>query len=310
MSEPSYLGSLKDGSLQQKADTARSILAECRVCPRDCHVNRLEGETGFCGIGEHAVVASANPHFGEEAPLVGHGGSGTIFFTSCNLKCLFCQNYDISLLNEGQAVDNRTLAAIMLHLQEIGSHNINFVTPSHVVPQVLAAVLLAAADGLRVPLVYNTGEYDSVGTLKLLEGVIDIYMPDLKFMDSGTCKELMSAPDYPDTVKAAIKEMHRQVGDLEMDPHGIAQRGLLVRHLVMPGGLDDTRAAMRFLAGEVSPNTYVNVMNQYRPCGRAHGRPDIGRSVTRQEYARALEIAAEEGITRLDERHPIRWRLF
>ena len=309
MFEPSYLGSLKNGSLQQKVHTARSMLAECRVCPRDCRVNRLGGETGFCGIGEHAVLASANPHFGEEAPLVGHGGSGTIFFTSCNLKCLFCQNYDISHLNEGQAVDSRTLAAVMLHLQEIGSHNINFVTPSHVVPQILAAVLLASADGLRVPLVYNTGGYDSVDTLKLLEGVIDIYMPDLKFVDSDVCQDLMSAPDYPDTVKAAIREMHRQVGDLEMDRYGIAQRGLLVRHLVMPEGLANTRAAMRFLAREVSPNTYVNVMNQYRPCGRAHGRPDVGRSVTRQEYAMALEIAAEEGITRLDERHPIRWRL-
>ncbi len=308
MSEPAYLTSLRDGSLREKVAAAREMLKSCRVCPRNCEVDRLGGDTGFCGIGEQAVVASAHPHFGEESPLVGHGGSGTIFFTSCNLKCLFCQNYEISRLMEGQPADSATLAAVMLHMQQIGCHNINFVTPSHVVPQILDAVLLAAGNGLRLPLVYNTGGYDALETLRLLDRVVDIYMPDLKFMDSGVCEQLMSAPDYPETVRAAIREMHRQVGDLDIDPQGIAVRGLLVRHLVMPGDLANTRAAMRFLASEVSRNTYVNVMNQYRPCGQAHGRPDIGRAITREEYAKALEIAAEEGITRLDERHMIRWR--
>ncbi|MEW6351556.1 MAG: radical SAM protein [Thermodesulfobacteriota bacterium] len=309
MSEPAFLTSLRDGSLKEKAAAAREMLRSCRVCPRTCEVDRLAGETGFCGIGAQAVVASAHPHFGEESPLVGHGGSGTIFFSSCNLKCLFCQNYEISHLMEGAPVDASALAALMLHLQEIGCHNINLVTPSHVVPQILEAVLLAAANGLHVPLVYNTGGYDALDTLRLLKGVVDIYMPDLKFMDSDVSEQLMSAADYPDVAKAAIREMHRQVGDLEIDAHGIAVRGLLVRHLVMPRGMANTRAAMRFLAQEVSRNTYVNVMNQYRPCGRAHGRPDIGRTVTRDEYAEALEMAAEEGITRLDERHIVRWRL-
>ncbi len=309
MSEPVYLTSLKDGSLKEKAAAAREMLRSCRVCPRRCEVDRLAGETGFCGIGEQAVVASAHPHFGEESPLVGHGGSGTIFFASCNLKCLFCQNYEISQFMEGEPADASTSAAVMLHLQEIGCHNINFVTPSHVVPQILDAVLLAAAKGLRVPLVYNSGGYDALDTLALLEGVVDIYMPDLKFMDSGVSEQLMSSADYPEVVRTAIREMHRQVGDLEIDQQGIAVRGLLVRHLVMPGDLANTRAAMRFLAREISRNTYVNIMNQYRPCGRAHGRADIGRAITRQEYANALDMAAEEGITRLDERHPVRWRL-
>lgn len=308
MLEAAYIRALQDGSLSERVETAREMLRDCNVCPRDCRVNRLEGETGFCGIGEKAMVASAHPHYGEEAPLVGSGGSGTIFFTSCNLKCIFCQNFEISQLMEGQEVDRSGLANLMLDLQKIGCHNVNFVTPSHVVPQILDALHLAAEKGLKVPLVYNTGGYDSVETLRLLDGVVDIYMPDLKFMDSEVSKLLMNAPDYPDVVKAGIREMHRQVGDLELKERGVATRGLLVRHLVMPADLAGTREAMRFLAQEVSPNTYVNVMSQYRPCGRAFEDERIARSVTRQEYEAALKAAEEEGITRLDDRVPIRLR--
>jgi putative pyruvate formate lyase activating enzyme len=309
MVEPRYLKTLREGAFPRKIEKARELLKNCGVCPRECQVNRLEGETGFCEIGAHALVASAHPHYGEETPLVGSGGSGTIFFTSCNLKCVFCQNFEISHLMEGEEIDETGLGRLMLRLQGMGCHNINFVTPSHVAPQILEAVYWAAGDGLRVPLVYNTGGYDKVETLKILDGVVDIYMPDLKFMDPRVCKELMNAEDYPQVVKAAIKEMHRQVGDLEINEQGIATRGLLVRHLVMPDDLSGTREAMRFLAG-ISKDTYVNVMDQYRPCGKAVGRPGIDRSVTRDEYTRALEMASGEGITRLDDRVDRRIRFF
>jgi putative pyruvate formate lyase activating enzyme len=306
MFEPAYLNALKEGSLQEKIDQAREKLRACNICPRNCKMNRIEGETGFCKIGARAVVSSANPHFGEEAPLVGSGGSGTIFMTSCNLRCLFCQNYEISHLMEGQEVDTSAFGGLMVGLQRLGCHNINFVTPSHVVPQILEAVKWAAEEGLRVPLVYNSGGYDSVETLRLLDGVIDIYMPDLKFMDARVSKELMDAPDYPEVARAAIIEMHRQVGDLQIDDKGIATRGLLVRHLVMPDDLAETGKAMRFLATEVSTNTYVNIMNQYRPCGRAHEYPKLDKSVTRAEYIRAIDEARAEGIERLDDRIPFR----
>lgn len=309
MFEPAYLKTLREGAFPDKIEKALELLKNCGVCPRECEVNRLEGETGFCGLGARAMVASAHPHYGEETPLVGSGGSGTIFFTSCNLKCIFCQNFEISHLMEGEEIDGTDLGRLMLRLQGMGCHNINFVTPSHVAPQILEAVYWAAGNGLRVPLVYNTGGYDKVETLKLLDGIVDIYMPDLKFMDPAVCKELMNAEDYPQIVKAAIREMHRQVGDLEINEQGIATQGLLVRHLVMPDDLAGTREAMRFLAG-ISRNTYVNVMDQYRPCGKAVGRPGIDRSVTRKEYARALEVAREEGITRLDDRVRARIRFF
>ncbi len=310
MSEPIYLKTLKEGRFPEKIHQAQEMMRECRVCPRNCRVNRLEGETGFCGVGTMAMVSSAGPHFGEEAPLVGLGGSGTIFLTSCNLKCVFCQNYEISHLMEGQEVDSSALAKVMLGLQDSGCHNINFVTPSHQVPQILEAVCAAAQNGLRVPLVYNTGGYDSLETLRLLDGVVDIYMPDIKFMDGDASMRLMEAPDYPDVVKSAVREMHRQVGDLQVDGRGLATRGLLVRHLVMPDGLSGTREAMEFLAREISTSTYVNVMNQYRPCGRAFEHPDINRSVSREEYALALETARSAGITRLDERAVFRLKSY
>lgn len=308
MFEPAYISALKEGKLQERIDQAQERLRECNICPRNCKVNRLEGEIGYCKIGAQAVISSANPHFGEEAPLVGSGGSGTIFMTSCNLKCVFCQNYEISHHMEGQEVDTPTFGGLMVGLQRLGCHNINFVTPSHVVPQILEAVKWAAEEGLQIPLVYNSGGYDSVETLKLLDGVIDIYMPDLKFMDARVSKDLMNAPDYPEAARAAIIEMHRQVGDLQINEKGIATRGLLVRHLVMPDDMAGTREAMRFLAKEVSTNTYVNIMNQYRPCGTAHEHPKLDRSVTRDEYTRAIHEALEEGIERLGDRVSFRLR--
>lgn len=310
MLEPAYVRAFKLGKLRESIETARDILADCTVCPRECRVNRTENELGFCETGARAIVSSANPHFGEESPLVGTGGSGTIFFTSCNLKCAFCQNYEISHMMEGREVSADTLAKLMLELQRMGCHNINLVTPSHVVPQILEAVESAAEKGLKVPLVYNSGGYDSVETLRLLDGVVDIYMPDLKFMDPQMCESLMDARNYPEIVKNAIREMFRQVGDLEINEHGIAVRGLLVRHLVMPQDMASTRKAMRFLATEISTDTYVNIMNQFRPCGKAHNHPGLDRAVTREEYVHALEAAKEEGITRLDERAALRLRFF
>ncbi len=308
MFEPAYLHAMKSGHLRDKVVQAWKKLENCDLCPRNCGVNRLAGETGYCGMGDKAAVDSANPHFGEEDCLVGHNGSGTIFFSSCNLKCVFCQNYEISHMMDGEVLDTPALGKLMLGIQRIGCHNVNTVTPSHLVPQILAAVEWAADRGLVIPLVYNCGGYDSLETLELLDGVVDIYMPDLKFADPAVSERLMKAEDYPRVVRAAIKEMHRQVGDLQINEEGIAVRGLLVRHLVMPNDLAGTKENMRFLAREVSPNTYVNVMDQYRPCGRALDYPEIGRSVTRPEYVDAVNAAREEGIKRLDKRSGFRRR--
>jgi putative pyruvate formate lyase activating enzyme len=284
-------------------------MASCTLCPRLCRVDRLAGETGICRTGRRASVSSFNAHFGEEAPLVGANGSGTIFFTHCNLLCLFCQNFEISHEGIGEEASDEQLAAVMLALQRQGCHNINFVTPSHVVPQILAALELAVPAGLNVPLVYNSGGYDRVETLGLLDGVIDIYMPDFKFWDPAVAQQACDAPDYPEVARQALLEMHRQVGDLELDERGIARRGLLVRHLVMPGGLAGTAQIMRFIAREVSPQTYVNVMSQYRPCGRAHEVPGLGAALSADEYRRAVRETIAEGITRLDQRQVLfrRW---
>ncbi len=303
---PGYLNLYKEGGLQNRVSEARAILKSCRLCPRECEVDRTANEKGYCRTGILPVVSSYSPHFGEEDPLVGFKGSGTIFFTHCNLLCLFCQNYEISHLGEGREVAPDRLAKMMLDLQEMGCHNINFVSPTHVVAQILEALSLAIAAGLRVPLVYNTGGYDAVETLKLLDGIFDIYMPDLKFMDGEVAEKFCRAKDYPERAKAAIQEMHRQVGDLTIDPRGIAERGLLVRHLVLPGGLAGTRQVMRFLAREVSPYTYVNIMAQFRPCGEAMEHPPLNRRITSAEYEEALRMAHEEGIRRLDERRGLR----
>ena len=304
--EPSYLKTHKDGVLEKRIEAALAILENCRLCPRHCGVNRLEGELGVCRAGREAVVSSYSPHFGEEDPLVGQQGSGTIFMTHCNLRCVFCQNYEISHLSEGVKVSSSDLAQMMLTLQRRGCHNINFVTPTHMVPQVLEALPEAIEGGLKVPLVYNCGGYEEVDTLRLLNGIFDIYMPDFKFWDSEVATRFCSAPDYPEKACSAIKEMHQQVGDLTLNEEGIAQRGLLVRHLVMPEGLAGSREIMRFLAKEVSKDTYVNVMSQYRPCGEAHKFPELRRAITTEEYREAVSMAQEEGIHRLDERKLIR----
>ncbi|UCG19873.1 MAG: radical SAM protein [Deltaproteobacteria bacterium] len=303
--EPSYLKTHKDSILHKRIEAALAILENCRLCPRHCEVNRLEGELGFCRTGRQAVISSYSPHFGEEDPLVGREGSGTIFMTHCNLGCVFCQNYEISHLSEGVKVSSSDLAQMMLTLQRRGCHNINFVTPTHMVPQILEALQEAIEGGLKVPLVYNCGGYEEVETLRLLDGIFDIYMPDFKFWDSEVSTRFCSAPDYVEKACAAVKEMHRQVGDLTLDAERIAQRGLLIRHLVMPEGLAGTREVMRFLANEVSKDTYVNVMSQYRPCGEAHNFPELRRPITAGEFRDAVSMAKEEGIHRLDERRLI-----
>ncbi len=306
--QPSYLPTHRTGLLAERIAAAYDVMLSCEICPHRCRVDRRHGELGICRTGDQPVVASYGPHFGEEDPLVGTGGSGTIFFTHCNLFCIFCQNWEISHGGEGDEITVADLAAVMLYLQRQGCHNINFVTPSHQVPMILAALPEAIERGLKVPLVYNTGGYDAVETLRLLDGVIDIYMPDVKFWDPAVASQLCNAPDYPEVARAALKEMHRQVGDLVMDENGVAQRGLLVRHLVLPDGLAGTEAVMEFLATEISPDTYVNVMGQYRPCGRAAEHPSLGRFLTGAEHAQAQQIARNAGLRRLDQRDKLfRW---
>ena len=297
---PSYLTLHQRGVLVERVRAAQELLRACTVCPRLCRVNRFESRLGKCGTNALPVVSSYNPHFGEEAPLVGRHGSGTIFFTSCSLHCVFCQNWDVSHDRFGARVADEQLAAMMLDLQARGCHNINLVTPTHMVAQVLSALAVAAAAGLRVPLVYNTGGYDRVETLRRLDGVVDIYMPDLKFLDPSAAARYLGAADYPEVARAALVEMHRQVGDLVTDPHGVATRGLLVRHLVMPGDLSGVREVARFLARRISPHTYLNVMDQYHPCGDACRYPEIARPLAPAEFDAALDACREEGLVRLD----------
>ncbi len=303
-----YVATWESGELRRRVDAALEALRSCRLCPRDCDVDRLADERAVCRTGRHAMVASAAPHFGEEDCLRGWRGSGTIFFSYCNLRCVFCQNHDISWQGNGRELDATEIARIMLRLQEAGCHNINLVTPEHVVPQVLEAVLEAVGRGLRLPLVYNTSGYDSLHSIELLDGVVDVYMPDLKFADTPTARRLVLAPDYPESARAAIRAMHSQVGDLEFDEDGLALRGLLVRHLVMPGGLAGTAEVMRFLAEEISTDTYINVMGQYGPAGKVlelrERYADIGRRVTPREVAEAVDLARAAGLWRFDER----WR--
>ncbi len=306
MTQAAYLTLHKQGELAKRIAAARGRLSPCRVCPRQCKVDRLADEKGVCRTGAKAVISSYAPHFGEESPLVGSGGSGTIFLTHCNLLCVFCQNYEISHLGQGVETDEGQLASMMVSLQRQGCHNINFVTPSHVVSQIIAALPKAINKGLTVPLVYNSSGYDEVETLQLLHGIFDIYMPDFKFWTRDSAKRFAKAPDYPEVARKAILEMHRQVGDLVLDKEGVATRGLLVRHLVMPGGLDETRGIVRFLAREVSVGTYVNIMDQYRPCGRAHQYSPIDRRLTNDEFQEALKLAGEAGLQRLDEKDWLR----
>jgi len=277
-------------------------MESCRLCPRACGVNRLKGETGFCGTGRKARVAGYNAHFGEEAPLVGKYGSGTIFLSSCSLQCSFCQNYEISHQAEGVDVEPEQMASMMIHLTDKGCHNINFVTPTHVVPQILEALILAIDQGLKVPLVYNSSGYDSKEVLELLDGIFDIYMPDFKFWDDKWADRFCKAPDYQNVTMKAIKEMYRQTGDLMFDKEGIAIRGLLVRHLVMPNKVGGTVKILKFLAEEISVNTYINVMGQYRPCGAAQKDEIVNRSLIAKEYGNALDAAKSQGLLRLDQR--------
>ena len=301
--EPTYLALYRTGELQQRDQQASEELRECHVCPRDCGVNRLADERSVCKTGRYAQVASYFPHFGEEDCLRGWRGSGTIFFSMCNLRCSFCQNWDISQAQRGQETPPDRLAAMMLELQARGCHNINFVTPEHVVPQVLEALIFAVEGGLRLPIVYNTSAYDSLTSLRLLDGVVDIYMPDFKLWDAELSFRYLKARDYPDVARRAIKEMHRQVGVLKFDERGFARRGVLVRHLVMPGMLSETREILRFLAEEIASDTYVNMMAQYHPANKvtAEKYPEINRRITTSEYRAAVQIAHAFGL-RLDER--------
>ena len=276
-------------------ELSEELLESCELCPRKCKVNRLAGEVGFCRIGSKAVVASAGPHFGEEGLLVGRGGSGTIFLAGCNLGCVFCQNYDISHSAQGRAVGPEQMADLMLGLEARGCENINFVTPTHVSVQVAMAIGLARKSGLKAPIVYNCGGYELVRTLRGLEGLVDIYMPDFKFADGKVADRFCRAVDYPQIARAGLKEMHRQVGDLEI-VDGLARRGLLVRHLVLPEGLAGSREVLDFLAGEISGDTYVNVMGQYRPCYRAEEFSGIKRMPRRQEIVEAQEYARSLGL--------------
>ena len=275
-------------------------LRSCDICPRLCRVDRTKGERGVCRVGARAVVASFGPHYGEEAPLVGHNGSGTVFFAGCSLRCVFCQNYEISHLLEGEEVSPDRLASIFLAIQRMGCHNLNLVTPTHVTPQIVEALDIAAGKGFRLPVVYNCGGYERVTTLRELSGVVDIYMPDLKFLGAAPAARYCAAPDYPEVAREALREMSRQVGPLVVDRNGIALRGLLVRHLVMPGDASTTREVVDFLACEIGKDTYLNLMDQYRPCGRAPEFPEIARRISAAEWDAARNYARSRGLTRLD----------
>lgn len=303
--EPAYLGLWRSGKLAARTRLALGELEKCRVCPRHCDINRLEGESALCHTGRHARVASAFSHFGEEDCLRGTRGSGTIFFAFCNLHCVFCQNWDISQAPAGRELPPQAIAELMLELQEAGCHNINFVTPEHVAPQLVEAIALAVPQGLRLPLVYNTSGYDAIASLRLMDGLIDIYMPDFKFWKQATSRRLARAGDYPDVARAAIAEMHRQVGVLRLDSRGIAKRGVLVRHLVMPEQLDEATEIFRWLATAISPDTFVNIMGQYRPEHRVSSSDryqEINRRTTSQEMDAAYAAARAAGLWRFDER--------
>jgi putative pyruvate formate lyase activating enzyme len=313
--EPAYLETWRSGGLEKKLEAALAELAECRACPRNCRVNRLRNETRVCKTGRLAVVASCGPHLGEEECLRGWRGSGTIFFSLCNLRCVFCQNWDLSQRRAGKEWTAEEIATAMLQLEGAGCHNINFVTPEHVVPQVVEAIALAVPGGLRVPIVYNTSAYDALPSLKLMEGLVDIYMPDFKFWTKESARDLLKAKDYPERAREAILEMHRQVGPLKLGPDGVARRGVLIRHLVMPGQEDETAAIFEWLSSAVSPDTFVNIMGQYHPDHQVGSRARDGssryESINRRPGAREMETAyraaRKAGLWRFDQRR--RWRM-
>ncbi len=296
---PSYRRLLKSGELEKRVEEAYKRLESCNLCPWRCGVNRLKNEKrGVCRSGLNPMVSSYNLHFGEEPVLSGTRGSGTIFFTNCTLRCVFCQNFPISQLGAGKEYSVEELAEMMLELQAKGAHNINFVTPSHFIAQILKATLIAAEKGLSIPLVYNTSGYDAVDALRLLDGVVDIYLPDIKYSDNRVAKKYSRAKNCVEVNRAALKEMHRQVGDLVVDEEGIAVRGLIIRHLVLPNGLAGTKEAMEFIAKELSPNTVVSLMSQYFPAHKAHDYPELSRSITAEEYLEAIKYLEEAGLRR------------
>ncbi len=297
---PGYINLSQSGELERRIALAYAHLSLCDVCALECPVDRRVGKLGACRVGEKAKVSSFSPHFGEENPLRGWRGSGTIFFTRCNLWCQYCQNFDISQSDSGEEVDPHEIADMMLQLQAFGCHNINLVSPSHVVPQIMAAVLLAAQKGLHLPLVYNTGGYDSLAMLRLLDGIVDIYMPDVKYGDSKIGHKYSKIPQYTEINQQVVREMHRQVGDLQIDADGLALRGLLVRHLVLPNNLAGTDTVVHFLATQISKNTYLNLMDQYRPSYKAHLYPELNRTVTIDEYQAAAKMAVDAGLHRFD----------
>ena len=297
MWEPSYLRLYETGELDERIKQLYKILESCELCPRKCRVNRLKGEKGVCRSGMKLMVSSYGPHFGEEAPLVGVGGSGTIFLTNCNLLCVYCQNYEISHLGYGDVRSEAQVADYMISLQRGGCHNINFVTPTHFAPQLVKATKYAIEKGLKLPLVWNCGGYENIRTIKLLDGVVDIYMPDIKYGDSEPATKYSNAPDYFSVVREVVIEMHRQVGDLIFDSRGIAQRGLLIRHLVLPNNLAGSDKVLEFIAEEVSSDSYVNVMSQFRSAGIAHQHDELSRYPVREEFDRAITIASKLGLT-------------
>jgi len=305
-SPAAYLALFESGELKWRVEIAREMLRSCTACPRNCRVDRLADKFAVCRTGRYGIVSSHFAHFGEEDCLRGQKGSGTIFFSGCNLRCVFCQNFDISWQPKGVPATPEKLARMMLDLQRQGCHNINFVTPEHVVPQIIEALPPAIEAGLRVPLVYNTSAYDSMESLALMDGIVDIYMPDFKYWDGEMARKYSRAPDYPQVARRTIQEMHRQVGELVFDEEGLARRGLLIRHLVMPNDIAGTQEVARWIARELSPNTYVNIMAQYHPAGKASAREfaEINRRISPEEYELALDAAWRAGLKRLDPRRP------
>ncbi|MGB2963402.1 MAG: 4Fe-4S cluster-binding domain-containing protein [Anaerolineales bacterium] len=300
--QPSYIALFKSGELENRALEFHNRLKTCDLCPRNCGVNRAAGETGICGVGKNVWVNSYGPHLGEEDPLRGWRGSGTIFFSGCNLHCLYCQNAEISQHLTGSELSAEALADLMLDLEYQGCHNINLVSPTHVAAQITGAIHIAAQRGLSLPIVYNTGGYDSIQTLKLLDGIVDIYMPDMKYSQPDIGERLSGVPDYPAANQLAVKEMFRQVGNLSLTPQGIAERGLLIRHLVLPGDLAGSMTVLKFIAEKLSQNTYLNIMDQYRPAYLAHRHKEINRRITTDEYQMVVDEAIKLGLHRLDTR--------
>ncbi len=299
-SNPSYLHLAETGALEKIVKKLNTLLRSCTICPRACKADRISNELGFCRVGRLPMISSYAPHFGEEKPLVGVGGSGTIFMTHCNLRCLYCQNFEISQIGSGREYKLEELADCMLYLQGVGCHNINFVTPTHVLPQIVEALSLAVDKGLTIPLVYNCGGYESVDTLRLVNGIFDIYMPDIKYADAQIALELSRVDNYPETAKTAVQEMHRQVGDLVIDERGLAVRGLLVRHLVLPAGLSGSRQILDFIANKISRHTYINIMDQYHPCYKAFEHAQLSRTVEARELRQVFHAAHLHGLDRID----------